>query len=129
MGRAVPVVQPNTPSVTVIVTPSAVPSYPTSVQSSATVIVPLPAIPAFLVTPQASQSRCPSMMLVSPKNALESSRPLTTPSPFRSAPPLMIVGEKLPVKATAEAVGIPARKPTTRTEATTNAVARPSERI
>ncbi len=65
------------------------------------------------------------MMLVSPKNSFESSRPLTTPSPFRSAPPAMIVGEKPPVNAAAEAAGIPPRKPTTRTEATTNAVVRP----
>jgi len=125
VGSAVPLGHPNKPSVTVIVTPASVPLYPRSVQSSAAVIVPLPAVPAFLVAAQASQSRCPSMMLVAPKKALESSRPLTRPSPFRSAPPPMIVGEKPPEKATADAVGIPARKPTTRTEATTNAVLRP----
>jgi hypothetical protein len=49
--------------------------------------------------------------------------------PFRSAPPAMIVGEKPPERGTAEAVRIPAMKPTTRAEATTNASCAPSEWI
>jgi len=38
----------------------------------------------------------------------------------------MIVGEKPPEKAAAEAVGTNARRPNTRAEATTNAVLRPA---
>src|SRR5687767_4662095 len=39
------------------------------------------------------------MIAVPPKNAFESSRPLTTPSPFRSAPPPMMVGPNVPLNA------------------------------
>jgi len=47
VGRAVPVGQENEPFATVMVTPSAVPSYPTSVQSSLESMVSSPAVPAF----------------------------------------------------------------------------------
>src|SRR5437588_626601 len=70
---------------------------PMSVQSSAEVIDPSPAVPALSLAgippafadplPQASQSMPPSMMLVSPKNAFESSALVIEPSQFTSRSP------------------------------------------
>src|SRR5437667_5785180 len=79
-----------------------------SVQSSEALMTPSPAVLALGVAPQLSQSTPPLMMLVSPKNADESSEPLTTPSPFRSARFPKIVGDTPPVRALAVA-GPPAR--------------------
>src|SRR6266511_1225770 len=112
VGRAVPLGQENAPFVTVIVTPSEVPSKARSLQSSLPSIVRSPADPLFSspdAVPHVLQSSFPSMMSVEPKNWFESSRPFTTLSPFRSAPPPMMVGEKPPENGAAEAVWAPTR--------------------